>query len=190
MSLLLLPLHVFMIGLADPVVPWVFGAQWAPAVPVFQAFAAFGFIRAVASFAPSGLMAVNRPEIALYFSVFRVAVVLPALFLLGSGGAGIVTTALVLVAIWYLQTPLYLVLALRILDIRFTELFSWIRVPLGVTPALLTMGGRVTVLAAPAARLGMFQVSISWVSQVVPAQSPVWEVWLSKNESRSSGMGR
>jgi O-antigen/teichoic acid export membrane protein len=164
-SLLLLPLHVFMIGLADPVVPWVFGSQWTAAVPVFQAFAAFGFIRTVASFVPSGLLAVDRPEVSLYFSIFRIAVVLPALFLLGSGGAGIMTTAMVLVAIWYLQTPVYLVMALRILDIRMRDLRAWLRVPLTASAACggllalirVLLGGRVAqpVEVAAAAVLPM-----------------------------------
>lgn len=129
-ALLLMPLHVLMIGLADPLVPWIFDPKWAPAVPVFQTFAAFGFLRAVASFVPSALLAINRPRVTLYFSTFRISVLLPTLIILGSRGAGIATTATVLVVIWHLQAPIYIAYTMRAIGLSVAELWKWLRGPI------------------------------------------------------------
>jgi O-antigen/teichoic acid export membrane protein len=108
LSLLTLPLYVLLLGLADPVVPWIFGQQWQPAVPVFQVFSIICFMRTFAVLVSAPLLAMNCAHIAFYFNLFRISISLPALLCLGLFGAGIVTTAIVLVAIWLLQTPVFI----------------------------------------------------------------------------------
>ncbi len=104
-TLIVFPLHVLLVGLADPLVPWLFGPQWQPAVPVFQVFAAYGFVRGLAALTVPSLLAINYAQAIFFFNLFRVAVTVPALLYLGFNGGDILTTAIVLLVIWVVQTP-------------------------------------------------------------------------------------
>ncbi|QLQ08353.1 MAG: oligosaccharide flippase family protein [Anaerolineae bacterium] len=85
-TLIVFPLHVLLVGLADPLVPWLFGPQWQPAVPVFQVFAAYGFVRGLAALTVPSLLAINYAQAIFFFNLFRVAVTVPALLYLGFNG--------------------------------------------------------------------------------------------------------
>lgn len=106
--LIVFPLHILLIGLADPLLPWLFGQQWRPAVPVFQIFAAVAFVRGAGTLVPSALLAINRAQAGLVFNLFRVVVILPALVYLGLTRASVLTTAVVLLIIWVVQMPFYI----------------------------------------------------------------------------------
>ena len=99
------PGYMLLIGLADPLVPWIFGQQWRPAVSIFQVFAAFCFVRTFGILVSPSLLALNCAHINLRFAAFRVAVTLPAILILGLSGAGVLTVSVVLVAIWIIQSP-------------------------------------------------------------------------------------
>jgi O-antigen/teichoic acid export membrane protein len=107
LALLTLPLYVLLIGLADPVIPWIFGRKWMPAVGVFQIFAVMSALRTFTVMIPSPLMAMNRITVPLYLTIFRTAITLPALVMLGIYGAGIEATAAALLLIWSVHTPLF-----------------------------------------------------------------------------------
>jgi teichuronic acid exporter len=107
MGLVYLPIHVLVIGLADPLVPWIFGQQWGPSVPVFRAFAALAFLAPLTGLVSDTLFALNLPRIPLYYNIFRVSIVLPVLLFLGLNGATILTTALILLIVWYIQALIY-----------------------------------------------------------------------------------
>ncbi len=104
-TLIVFPLHVLLIGLADPLVPWLFGEQWRPAVPVFQVFAAYGFVRGLAALVLPSLLAINYAQAIFVFNLFRLSFTVPALLYLGFNGADILTTAVVLLVIWVVQAP-------------------------------------------------------------------------------------
>jgi O-antigen/teichoic acid export membrane protein len=104
-TLIVFPLHVLLIGLADPLVPWLFGEQWRPAVPVFQVFAAYGFVRGLAALVLPSLLAINYAQAIFAFNLFRLVFTVPALLYLGFNGGDILTTAIVLLVIWVVQAP-------------------------------------------------------------------------------------
>jgi PST family polysaccharide transporter len=124
LAFLTFPLYVLLVGLADPVVPWIFGSQWQPAVPAFQVFAVFCFLRTFGLLVSAPLLALNRAHVAFYFNAFRASVSLPALVCLGLCGAGIVTTALVLVVIWFSQAPFYIGYLYRKIHLRWQEFWQ------------------------------------------------------------------
>ena len=127
MGLVYLPIHVMVIGLADPLVPWIFGEQWAPSVPVFRVFAALAFVAPLTGLVTDTLFALNLPRIPLYYNIFRVSVVLPVLMLLGIYRANILTTALILLFIWYFQALIYAGYLFRRIRLSLTEIWSNLR---------------------------------------------------------------
>ena len=131
--LLAFPLHVLLIGLADPLVPWIFGEQWRPAVPVFQVFATFAFVRGVGSLVSPGLLALNRVQAALAFNVFRVMAAVPTLLYLGFHGASIEQTSVVLLAIWIVQAPFFIGYLYRQINLSWAESWRSLRSLVGIT---------------------------------------------------------
>jgi len=97
-----------LIGLADPGLPWIFGPQWGPTIPVFQVFAAFSFARAFAVLIPGTYLAIGRPQAHLAFNVFRTVVIIPTLIYLGFRRTDILLTAIVLSLIWLIQLPFFI----------------------------------------------------------------------------------
>lgn len=119
--LIVFPLYVHLIILADWLVPWLFGRQWEPAVPAFRVFASFAFLRALAALVPSTLLAIGRPQALARFNLFRVVVILPVLLGLGLAGAGVLTASMVLVSIWAVQLPFLIMYLYRTIGIRIQE---------------------------------------------------------------------
>jgi PST family polysaccharide transporter len=117
------PFHVLLIGLADPLLPWLFGDQWRPAVLVFQIFAAFAFVRALASLVPSSLLALNHAPAILAFNVFRAIVTILAVLFLGQRRMDIETTAIVLVVIRLVQIPVFIGYLYKQIHLGWVE--SW-----------------------------------------------------------------
>lgn len=131
--LVVFPLHVLLIGLADPLVPWIFGPQWRPAVPVFQVYASLAFSRGLAALVSSGLLAINRAQINLAYNIFRVLFTVPALLALGFSGGTILQTAIVLTIIWTLQIPVFIGYFYRQLNLTVIESWRTMRGLIGVT---------------------------------------------------------
>lgn len=131
--LIVFPLHVLLIGLADPIVPWLFGEQWRPAVPAFQLFAAYSFMRALATLVSPALLAINKAPAALAFNLFRLALTVPALLLLGSNGADVTTVALVLLIVWLVQAPFYISYLYRQIDLSWGDTWRGLRRLIGAS---------------------------------------------------------
>lgn len=119
--LIVFPLYVLLVGLADPALPWLFGEQWRPAIPVFQVFAAFSFARAFAVLVPGTYLAIGRPQAHLIFNIFRAVLLIPALLLLGYWGADPLTTAIVLWVVWAIQLPFFVGFLFRQIGIQVRE---------------------------------------------------------------------
>jgi PST family polysaccharide transporter len=145
------PLHVALVGLADPALVWIFGEEWRPAIPVFQVFALFGFVRALAAVAPSMFLALDDAEANLRFNALRLAVILPALVVLAWASAGIVATACAFLALWTLMIPLYLGALYRRLGLRWGDVGRAIAPMLAAAAAMAAaLGGARSVAAASA----------------------------------------
>lgn len=141
-ALLLFPSHIILIGLADPIIPWLFGPQWLPAVPTFQVFAAFGFVRIFGIFVTPPLLALNCAQAVFYFNAFRLAVLIPALAILGLMRAQILTVSITLVAIWVIQTPFFVGFLYRKIHLGWTDFrngFGQLLLAAGVMAAVLIM---------------------------------------------------
>lgn len=121
--LIVCPVYVILIGLADPLLPWFLGKQWYSAVPVFQVFCGYLLIAAPSCFTSGVLLALNRPKFFLYFNCLRIVSTLPILLYLGMRGANILTTAIVLMLIWTLLLFVWLGYVYSIMKLSWKE--SW-----------------------------------------------------------------
>jgi O-antigen/teichoic acid export membrane protein len=146
------PLHVLMIGLADPLLPWIFGAQWRPAILLFQIFALYTLAGAPWSMASDTLTAVGKPEGNLYFAIIRMAVSLAVLVVLGITRASIHATALTLLVAWIFIIPLWSILLRRAAHIAPGHLWIAVRRPV---LAALAMAAVLATARAAAAILGL-----------------------------------
>ncbi len=145
------PLYVLLIGLADPLIPWLFGGQWRTAIPIFQAFSACAFLRAFAALVPGSLLAVNRAQSHLIFNLFRASAILPALAWLRYKHAGPTLVAAVLTVIAVTQLPFFIGYLFRQIGLKGTSIWHNFRplifatfvmvLPLGVIRALSTTSG-------------------------------------------------
>jgi O-antigen/teichoic acid export membrane protein len=93
LTVVLFPMLTLLVVLAPVVVPWLFGAEWTPAVLPTQILAAGGAATLVADAAGSALMAEGRSRALLGFGVAHFAVYLGAVLLVASHGIAAVATA-------------------------------------------------------------------------------------------------
>lgn len=119
-----LPGYVLLIGLADPLVPWIFGAKWLPAVPAFQVFAAFAFVRTFSDLVSAPLLAMDYAQAGFLFTLFRIVVTVPALFCLGWFGAGILGVAIGMVVIWTVQAPFFIGFTYRKMKLGWSDFWN------------------------------------------------------------------
>jgi lipopolysaccharide exporter len=90
LTVVLFPMLTLLIVLAPVLVPWLFGAQWRPAVLPTQILAAGGAATLVADAAGSALMAEGRARALLGFGVAHFVVYLGVVLLVASHGIGAV----------------------------------------------------------------------------------------------------
>ena len=121
--LAMFPVHVLIIGIADPLIPWIFGQQWREAVPVFQILAAFAFVSGPSTLVTEALLSLNCPQGPLYYNMLRMAVILPTLIWLGVSQQGILITAAVLMVLWIPLSVFYLAYFYRRIHVQWAE--SW-----------------------------------------------------------------
>lgn len=152
--LIVFPLYILLIGLADPLLPWLFGPQWRPAIPVFQIFAAYSFMRAFAALVPGTYLAIGLPQADLVFNIFRAVFTLPALVYLGIRNVDIMTASAMLVAIWLIQTPFYIGYLFRKINIGLRDMLGTFRSLLGATILMFTV---LTLIRAVGDMVGCFQ---------------------------------
>jgi len=133
MCLMLYPIHILLIGLANPLIPLIFGEQWRPSIPVFQVFFIHILIVAPSSISNEVILALKRPQFSLLFNVLRIAVTLPVLLWLGMTGASITKTAVCLLFIWLLFFPLWLGYSLYLMRLSLKEMWHYMRGLVGIT---------------------------------------------------------
>jgi teichuronic acid exporter len=131
--LIVYPLYVILIGLADPLFPWIFGKQWQTSVPVFQLFCGYLLIAAPSSFISEVTFVLNRPQFGLYFNCLRIVSTLPILLYLGMKAATIFTTAIVLMSAWVLLFFVWLGYGFYLMEISWKEGWDNLRYLVGYT---------------------------------------------------------
>jgi O-antigen/teichoic acid export membrane protein/phenylacetate-coenzyme A ligase PaaK-like adenylate-forming protein len=92
-SLVTLPTYLGLAAIAADVVPFAFGAQWGPSVPVLQVFACVGVLEALTGFNGSVLKAVGRPSWRLGLAALEAAVASLAMLLVVKQGITAVALA-------------------------------------------------------------------------------------------------
>jgi PST family polysaccharide transporter len=125
LSLLTIPGSVGLILLAEPLVVTCFGERWRPTIPIMQALAAYGGLRALGSYAGDVLKATGRPHLLAVLGSLRAVVLVPALILAGTRGPVIV--ALALVAEAALSTAVYFVVVARVVGASAAALAAALR---------------------------------------------------------------
>jgi lipopolysaccharide exporter len=88
-----MPLVAGFAAIAPIFVPLIFGAQWAPAVPIMQLLAVVAAVRAIGNPTGALMIARGRPDLSLRWSLVSIAVQLPVLYVASQSGSIIVMTA-------------------------------------------------------------------------------------------------
>jgi len=169
--LIIYPVHVLLIGLADLWIPWVFGEQWRPSVPVLQVLAAYSFVNALRSLAWQALLAIDRPRGIVVFQIVRMALVLPTLLVLGSNGVDTLTTAVVMLVIWTVLEPFYLAHLYNLLHIRWVESWYSLRQLISATAVMALALVAIRIVAAMAGWPALLTVV---VITILPSTIYVW----------------
>jgi O-antigen/teichoic acid export membrane protein len=149
--LIVFPLYVLMLGLADPALPWLFGDQWRAAIPVFQVFAAFSFARAFAALVPGTYLAIGQPQAHLVFNAFRAGLLIPTLLYLSFLRADILTVSLTLCVIWLIQLPFFIGYLFCQINIRLLDFWGTFK-----RMFLATLAMYLTLLTSRAVLLSLF----------------------------------
>lgn len=171
-GLVVIPGVAAVLALAEPLVMLLFGARWAPAVPVVQALTIAAGLRALGTHAGDLLKAVGRPHLLVALAAVKATVLLPSLMF--AAGRGMVAVAAATAVVGALSMVLNLWLSCRQTQITARAigkalwpgvgaaatvtvgLLTW-RAALGPAGALLTLSG--ALLVAPAAYLS----ALRWV---------------------------
>ena len=118
------PMYVILIGYADLLIPLLFGPQWTPAVPIFQAFSTVAFLRTFAGGVPAMMLALDRAQYNFYFNAFRVAALAPTLVFLCTQADTLTEAAWLLVLVWHLQSPVYILAMYRMIDLPIYDVWK------------------------------------------------------------------
>lgn len=149
-ALVTVPFGAAALAFADPLVPLVLGARWAPAVPVVQLLAVNGVLAALVNVAPPLYKAVGRVDIMPKFFLARAAVSVPVYWIAAQRGLMELVAAKLLLACLF--SPLNLLIAVRV----FGASARRILVPVATA----------TAAAAAAALLGRWAASAAPVPPV------------------------
>ena len=96
-SLVTLPAFLGLVAIAPDAIPWAFGAQWGPSVPVMRVLAGLGILQSLTQFNGSVLKAVGKPSWRLGIAVLQTACTVLAI--LGAVRFGITAVAIASVSV-------------------------------------------------------------------------------------------
>lgn len=111
-ALVTVPFGAAAVAFADPLVPLVLGARWAPVVPVVQFLAVNGVLAALVTVAPPLYKAMGRVEIMPKFFLARAAVSVPVYWFAAQRGLGELVAAKLLLACLFV--PANLLIGVRV----------------------------------------------------------------------------
>lgn len=138
-ALLALPATVAMLFLAPSLAVALFGERWAGAAPILQALAVYTGLRALGSPAGDVLKALGRPGLLARLGLFKVALLLPALWWAGHESA--VAVALTMAVVTAATSALNLAVGCRITGASLRDLAA------ALSPNLLPAAALAAVLS-------------------------------------------
>lgn len=130
-SLATVPVFALLGTFAWFLIPFVFGDQWVPAVPILQILVFLGALNSLLIFDRSVLIAVGRSSTAFWLSVAQT--VFGTALLLLAGPFGITAVAIAVVVRQYAFWPVRLFVLRRIINYRITEYVKgWVIAMIGL----------------------------------------------------------
>ena len=92
-AVVIYPLLALFIAIAPQLVPWLFGAQWAPAVVPAQILTVAGMARMINNGTPSLVLAAGKPRTLLGFNLYRLTTLAVVVFVAAPYGLNVVCAA-------------------------------------------------------------------------------------------------
>ena len=133
LCMIVFPINILLIGLADTLIPMIFGNQWEPSIPVFQIFLLHSLVVLPVTFSSNVRIALNRPQFGLYLGTVIAVTTISVVLWLAKIGAGIVVTATCLLFIWIFFSPIDLGYSLRLMNLSWTEMWRNLKGLIGIT---------------------------------------------------------
>lgn len=121
--LITLPVGLGIAVLAEPFVRVLLGEKWISAVPLIQMLAIFGVLRASASNTGAVYLALGKPRILTYLTIFFLVVLVPALYVLVNMNGGLGAAQSILIAGSF-QVPIGFALVMTQLEIPARQMFD------------------------------------------------------------------
>lgn len=142
-SLLAFPVFIGLAVLAPELVPAVFGAKWAPSIPVMQILSLIGILQSVLYFNGSVIKASGKPSWQLGIMFVNAVCSVIGFFLALQWG--IVAVAASFVIVGYCLAPISYLAVRRLIQIDFVTYLAQFRAPLlsSLTMVLVIMGLKV-----------------------------------------------
>jgi teichuronic acid exporter len=133
--IVILPIFLGIIGIADSALVLIFGEKWSPATPVVIVFCIWGPIQCIGLLQGSLISALGRPD--WWFSYLFGSALLNIPVCLLSAPHGILAVAIALVAKAYLVWPVNVVMVCRLLGLSATEYLGIFVLPVCAALAML-----------------------------------------------------
>ena len=125
LQIVIVPIALTLIILADPLVRALLGPEWVEAIPVFRLIAVSSLIHSIGTNVGDVYKAVGRPSILWKLGIFNIAVLAICLFIGVSYGLTGVAIGHIIAALQVLSLRLYF--ATRILDVTLLDIWHQIR---------------------------------------------------------------
>jgi PST family polysaccharide transporter len=182
MALLIVPVTVFMVLAAQPIVLTLLGAEWSSIVTPLRILAVFGLVRALSATAGTVFRGTGRPKLAMWFAVANVVLLVPALILL-TGALDLNGTAIALVVCMTVTTIPALAITIRLVGVSAGDLMRTLRPSLCCSGALalslgillpVTSGARpiVSLLVLLIGGIGVYLASAAFFARHIVV--PMW----------------
>jgi O-antigen/teichoic acid export membrane protein len=134
--LISVPMAAGIFLMAEEGIEILLGRHWLAAVPVIRVLAAAGLLRSIASTTGPIFHGLGQPRIDAHWQIVRLAVLALAIYPL-SRYFGILGVAAAVLASIFVATVGFLIMAAKILQFRFMDIFNSLLQPLGATLVML-----------------------------------------------------
>ena len=143
-ALITVPVGLGMALLAEPFVLAFFGEKWIDAAPVMRAIAIYSLLISLGFNAGDVYKAQGRPGMLTRISILHVVLLVPALLWAVRVSASVITVGWVQASIAFILSAVYLLVALKMINISVSQLFNSLKPP--VLPGIGLAGAVIGVL--------------------------------------------
>lgn len=182
MALIIVPVTIFMVLAAQPIVLALLGNQWSSIVTPLRLLAIFGLVRALSATAGTVFRGTGRPKLAMWFAVANVVLLVPSLIVL-TKALELNGTAIALVVCMTVTTIPALAITIRLVGVSARDLMRTLRPSLVCSGALalslgilvpVTSGARpiVSLLVLLAGGIGVYLASAAFFARHIVV--PMW----------------